>query len=172
MRVLNRVLAVAAALALTAGGMLVVIEIALAGAGQGPWLIPYDDWYASARTRRWDSAPAGSLFLLFAVAGLVLVVLQVVNPRPRSVPLEGGRARAGIARRSVEQALAHAAGNELGVADANARVRRRRARVVAATVAPPDELRPRIEEATHARLRRLGLEGRLDVAVRVRRRNR
>ena len=167
MRIVNRVLAVAVALSLLAGGVLVVVEIVLASLGQGPWVIPYDNWYSSVRTTQWDSPDARSLFLALTLAGAVLVALQVIKPRPRSVPLEPGVARAGIARRSLEQTLARVAGNETGVATATARIRRRRARVVAATIASPDELRPRLEQTAQARLRDLGLDGRLDVAVDV-----
>jgi hypothetical protein len=52
------------------------------------------------------------------------------------------------------------------VETAKARVGRRRARVVAGTRRPPDELRPRLEEAAKARLHDVGLDH-LDVAVRV-----
>ena len=167
MRVANRVLAVAAALALATGGLLVAVEIALAGLGQGPWIIPYDDWYSSARTNRWDSSGPRALFLGLALAGVLLVALQMVRPRPRSLPLEDGRARAGLSRRSLEQALARAAGSQPGVATATARVRRHRARLEAGTLRPPDEMRPQLEETARARLRDLGLDGRLDVAVHV-----
>jgi hypothetical protein len=166
-RTANRVLAVAAALGLAVGGLLVAVEIALAGLGQGPWIIPYDDWYSSARANRWDSSGPRSLFLTFALAGAVLLVLQMVPARPRSVPLEDGLARAGVSRRSLEKSLARAAGSQPGVMTANARVRRHRVRVEAGTLRPPDEVRPQLETAARARLHDLGLDGRLDVAVRV-----
>ncbi len=171
MRVVNRVLAVAAALGLVAAGALVAIEIALAGLGRGPWIIPYDHWYSTARAERWDSPGARSLFFAVALAGMTLVVLQLMRPRPRSVPLEGGVAHAGLSRRSLEQTLVRAAECQPGVATAKARVRRHRARLVAGTRGTEDEMRSRREDVTRARLRDLGLEGRLDVAVRVHRDN-
>ena len=87
MKIANRVLAVAAALGLLAGGVLVAVEIALAGLGREPWIIPYDDWYSSARAEQWDSPGARSLFLAVGVAGMVLVALQLMRARPRSIPL-------------------------------------------------------------------------------------
>ena len=167
MRIVNRVLAVAAALALAAGGVLVTAEIVLAGLGQGPWILPYEDWFSSARTNRWDSSGPRALFLGLALAGGLLIALQMVRARPRSLPLEDGRARAGISRRSLEQALARAACSQPGVATATARVRRHRARLEAGTFRPPDEMRPELEETARARLRDLGLDGHLDVAVHV-----
>ena len=169
MRVVNRVLAVATAVGLMAGGVLVAVEIALAGLGRGPWIIPYDDWYSSARAEQWDSSGARSLFLVLGVAGMVLVALQLMRARPRSVPLEGGVARAGLSRRSLEQTLVRTAESQPGVATATARVRRHRARIVAGTRGTEDEMRSRLEEVARARLHDLGIDGRLDVAVRVHR---
>lgn len=169
MRVVNRVLAVAAALSLLAGGMLVAIEIALAGFGRGPWIIPYDDWYSSARAEQWNSPGARSLFFAIGVAGMVLVALQLMRARPRSIPLEGGVAQAGLARRSLEQTLVRTAQSQPGVETARARVRRHRARIVADIRGTEDEMRSRLEEVARARLRDLGMDGRLDVAVRVHR---
>ena len=100
---------------------------------------------------------------------MVLVALQLMRARPRSVPLEPGVAHAGLARRSLEQTLARTAESQPGVAAATARVRRHRARIVAAIRGTEDEMRPRLEEVTRARLRDLGIDGRLDVAVRVHR---
>jgi hypothetical protein len=168
-KVVNRVLAVAAALGLLAGGALVAVEIALAGLGRGPWIIPYDNWYSNARAEQWDSSGARSLFLAVTAAGMVLVILQLLRARPRSVPLEGGIAQAGLARRSLEQTLVRAAECQAGVATATARVGRRRARIVAGTRGTEDEMRSRLDEVARARLRDLGIDGRLDVAVRVQR---
>lgn len=169
MRVVNRVLAVAAAMGLLAGGVLVAVEIALAGLGRGPWIIPYDEWYSSARAEQWDSSGARSLFLAVGVAGMAIVALQLMRARPRSVPLEGGVTHAGLARRSLEQTLVRTAESQPGVARATARVRRRRARIVAGTRGPEEEVQSRLEEVARARLRDLGIDGRLDVAVRVHR---
>ena len=169
MKIANRVLAVAAALGLLAGGVLVAVEIALAGLGREPWIIPYDDWYSSARAEQWDSPGARSLFLAVGVAGMVLVALQLMRARPRSIPLESGVAQAGLARRSLEQTLVRTAESQPGVATATARIRRHRARIVAGTRGPEDEVRSRLEDVARARLRDLGIDGRLDVAVRVHR---
>ncbi|MGH9041004.1 MAG: DUF6286 domain-containing protein [Acidimicrobiia bacterium] len=168
MRITNRVLAVAAALALAAGGLLVTVEIAVAALGHGPWMMPYDDWLASARNSRWESSGPRSLFLALTLAGEILIVLQLMRGRPRSLPLEAGPSRAGLSRRSLEKTLARTAGGQNGVATAGARIRRHRARIVAASLRTPDEVRPRVEEATRARLQELGLDDQLDVTVRVR----
>jgi uncharacterized protein DUF6286 len=158
-RVVNRLLAVAAALTLAVGGLLVAIEILWAALGNSPWLIPYDDWYANARSNHWDSTGARSLFVGLVVAGLALLVLQLARPRPRSLPLDSGRARAGLARRSVEQALARAVDRQDGVAATKVIVGRRRTRISAVTRLTELDLRPRVEEAAGACLAGLGLGG-------------
>ncbi|MEW6476040.1 MAG: DUF6286 domain-containing protein [Actinomycetota bacterium] len=167
MRIANRILAVAAALVLAAAGLLVAVEIAWAALGHQPLVIPYDDWYTSARDNRWDASGPRSLFLVLAAAGLVLLALQVIRARPRSIPLDDRQTRAGISRRSLEQALARAVGAEDGIARARAKVGRRKARVVAATRRTQGDLAPRVEEATRRRLQAFGLDGALKVAVEI-----
>ena len=51
MRVVNRVIAAVLALALLVGGLLVAVEIVVAGFDRRPWVLPHDRWYASARLR-------------------------------------------------------------------------------------------------------------------------
>ena len=91
MRVINRILAIAAALCLAAGGLLVAVEIAWAGLGQRPWLIPYDDWYTDARTNRWDSSPGRSLFLALTLAGVILLAVSWSGPAPGVFPSRTAR---------------------------------------------------------------------------------
>jgi hypothetical protein len=167
MRLANRILAVVAALALAAGGLLLAAEIVWGRLGQQPLVIPYDAWYANAQENRWDAAGPRSLFLILAFAGVVILGLQLVKARPRSVPLKDGQTRAGLSRRTLEQALVRAAGAEDGVAQAKAKVGRRRARVVAVTRRTQGDLRPRVEETTRGRLQAFGVDDALEVAVEI-----
>lgn len=169
MRVANRVLAVAAALGLTVGGLLVAVEIAWAQLGNRPWLLPYDSWYTDARANRWDSLPARSLFLTLTLAGLVLLALQLFRGRPRSIPLGEGKARAGLTRRSLEQTVARTAASQDGVAAAKATIRRRSIRVRAVTRRTQGDIQPRVEEAARRCLHDLGIDGALELAVQVQR---
>jgi Family of unknown function (DUF6286) len=172
MRLANRLLAVVVALTLTVGGLLVAAEVGWATLGRGPWLIPYDDWYADARTNSWDSGAARSTFLVVAAAGLILVVLQLLKPRPRSLPLHGGQTRAGLSRRSAEQALARAVGHQDGIASAKAAIGRRRIHVSAVTQRTQEDVRARVEEAARTSLGRLGLDPDGDLSIDVQRRSR
>jgi Family of unknown function (DUF6286) len=170
-RIVNRVLAAAVALTVAAGGLLVAAEIALAGLGRGPWIIPYDDWYARARGTAWEAAGARWLSAALAAAGLALLLLQVWRAAPRSLPLPEGRSRAALSRRSVEQALARAAGGVAGVSAATAQVKRRRAHLVVTGGPGTEDVRSRVEGAAGARLQCFGLVPSPKLAVDVKRRN-
>ena len=169
MRLVVRLLAVVTAMALIAGGVVAAAEIGWAALGNGPWLLPYDDWYASARADRWNDAGPRSLFVLMTVGGLALIGIALARPRPRSLPLAARQTPAGVSRRTVERALERAVSGADGVVDAKATIRRDRARVRAATRRQHGDLRPRAEEAARSCLRRVGVDGAVQVAVRVER---
>lgn len=170
MRIVNRLLAVTVALGLAVGGALVAVEIGLAALGAGPWVLPWDDWYATARSDGWDSPGARSVFVALVLAGVAILVLQTARPRPRSVALGPGQGPAGIARRSLERAVAAEAGAEEGVTGARVTIRRGRMTVRTTTRRTQGDLRPGIEEAARTRLRRLGLDEQVAVSVHVDRR--
>lgn len=169
MRITNRVLAVAVALVLAGGGLLIAAEIAWAVLGNGPLLIPYDDWYANVRADSWDAAGPRSLFVILTLAGVVLVALQLVRPRPRSVSLHARGARAGVSRRTLETAVARRVAAEDGIVSAKASIARRRLRIAAVTRRATGDLRPRVEQAARASLQHAGVEDDLAVAVSVER---
>ena len=171
MRVANRVLAVAAALTVAAAGLLVAAEIALAGIGKGPWVVPYDDWYTSARANQWESSGPRWLFLALLAAGLAMLLSQTIKGAPRSLPLAGGRAQAGISRRSLERTLARTAGGVDGVSGARVDIDGDRAHVTVTTTRRTGDLRPGVEQAANERLRALGLVRPPAVLVDVNRRD-
>lgn len=170
MKVANRVLAVATALAVTVAGLLLAAEIALARIAGTSWVLAYDDWYDAARRNSWESSGPRWMFIGLTAAGLGLFFMQMAKRSPRSLPLGDGRSRAGVARRSLEQTLARAAGSLDGVSGAKAHVDGRRARVVVSTGRRAVDLRPRVEEVAGARLRSLGLADPPKVVVDVNRR--
>lgn len=159
MKILDRLVAVLLALALTAGGVLLAVEIALAAAGRDPWLVPYDDWYDVGRRNSWDSTGPRLVFAGLIAAGVLLVLVALVKGSPRSLPLPDGRSRAGVHRRSVEQSLARFAGRVDGVGNARARVHRKRTDLVVGTSRQTGDLRPAVEQAAAEHLDRLGLDG-------------
>lgn len=167
MRIANRILAVIVAIGLAAGGLLVAVEIAWARLGHRPLVVPHDDWYATARENHWDASGPRWLFLVVALAGVAVLALQLMRARPRSLALADGQTRAGLSRRGLEQALARAAVAQDGIANAKAKVDRRRARVIAVTRRTEGDLEPRVEQAVRGRLQAFGVDDSLKVAVRI-----
>ena len=165
-RLVNRAVAAAIALTLLLGGLVVAVEIVVAGIGSDPWVLPHDRWYREGRTSAWSSPEARWLFLGLVAAGLLLLGLQLARRRTDALPLAGSQPHpAEVSRRSLERSLARTAQRVDGVASARASVSPARARVQAATNRRlVKDLEPRVAELTAARLRALGLS---DTAVAV-----
>jgi uncharacterized protein DUF6286 len=158
MRIVNRVLAAVLALALLVGGLLVAVEIVVAGFDRSPWVLPHDEWYRSARTRSWDAAPPRWIFIGLVVAGLALLLLELARRRPAALPLTPAAVPADVNRRSLEKALVREANRVDGVAGARARVGAEKADVVAITNRRQEgDLPARVQAALDRRLSALGL---------------
>jgi hypothetical protein len=167
-RIANRALAAALALGLLAGGLLVAVEVVVAGFDRRPWVLPHDDWYVSARTRSWESAPPRWIFIGLVAAGLLLLLLQLAHRRPRALPLAPGEVPADVGRRSLEKALVREAARVDGVSAAKAKVDGDRAQVVAASSRrQTDGLEPRVTQALDRRMGALGLARLPAVRVKV-----
>lgn len=160
MRILTRLVAVAVALALAVGGLLVAVEIVLAEIGRDPLVIPYDDWYRSARSNDWSSSLARQISFGLVGAGVVLLLLQLARRRPTTLAMEPGPSPhpAAINRRGVEQSLERAVGRVDGVASAKARISSKRARVTASSNRRlPGDLEARVTRAAEQRMAALRL---------------
>lgn len=133
----NRVLCAVLALVLVVGGLLVAIEIVVAGLDRNPWLVPHDQWRRWATTTSWSDRDARLLFAGMVVVGLGLLFVELWRRRPSSLPL--GPGPGGVAsdldRRGVERWLADRVGRVDGVAQAQANVGAKVVRVRAASVA-------------------------------------
>lgn len=158
MRIANRVLAAVLALGLLVGGLLVAVEIVVAGFDRRPWALPHDDWYRDARLRAWESAPTRWIFIGLAVAGLALLLLQLTRRRPTALALTPGAVAADLGRRSLEKALVREASRVDGIAAAKAKVREDKAEVVASSHRrQTEDLVPRVTQALDRRMAALGL---------------
>lgn len=158
MRVANRVLAAVLGLVLLAGGLLVAVEIVVAGFDRRPWVLPHDRWYTSARMRSWESAPPRWILIALVAAGLALLVSQLARRRPSSLALTPGGVPADVGRRSLERALVREASRIDGVARAKARVGEGRADVVArSNRRQTGDLGPRVTEVLDRRMSAIGL---------------
>lgn len=158
MRVANRAVAALLALALLVGGLLVAVEIVVAGFGRRPWVVPHDRWYRSARLRTWESAQPRWIFVALVVAGLGLLFLQLARQRPSALPLAPGAAPADINRRSLERSLRRTAVDVEGVSAATVKIGQERAEVAATTNRrQAGDIQPRVAEAVERRVQSLGL---------------
>lgn len=173
MRVANRVVAAVLALALLVGGLILAVEIVVAGFDRRPWVLPHDDWYASARSRMWEDAPPRWIFIGLVLAGLLLLVLQFARRRPTALPMTPGAVPADVARRSLEKSLAREAARVDGVSAAKAKVNDDRVDVVASSNRrQTGDLEPRVTQAIDRRMGAMGLARPPSVRVKVQGRER
>ncbi len=158
MRVINRLVAALLALALLVGGLLVAVEIVVAGFGHRPWVLPHDHWYRSARLRSWESAPPRWTFISLVAAGVVPLFLQVARRRPTALALATGATPADLGRRSLERSLSRVATEVDGVSAARVKVDGERAEVAAVTNRrQAGDLQPRLAATLEHRLQTFGL---------------
>ena len=168
MRVANRVLAAILALALFVGGLLIAVEIVVAGFARRPWVVPHDDWYTSARLRSWESAPPRWIFIGLVVAGLALLISQLARRRATTLALAPGSVPADLGRRSLEKSLVREASRVDGVSAAKAKVKDDRADIVASSNRrQTDDLGPKVTQALDRRMGALGLARPPAVRVKV-----
>lgn len=168
MRVANRVLAAVLGLALFVGGLVVAVEIVVAGFDRRPWVLPHDRWYTSARLRTWESAPPRWIFIGLVVAGLLILFVQLARRRPAAFALTPGAVPADLGRRSLEKALVREATRVDGVAAAKAKATGERVDVVATSNRrQTGDLEPRVTMALDRRLGALGLARPPTVKVKV-----
>ena len=168
MGIANRVVSAVLALAVLVGGILVAVEIVVAGFDRRPWVLPHDDWYNSARLRSWEDAPPRWIFIGLVVAGLVLLFLQFARRPPRALAMAAGAVPADIGRRSLEKALVREATRVDGVAAAKVKVREDRAEVVASSNRrQTDDIGPTVTQALDRRMAALGLARPPAVRVKV-----
>ncbi len=168
MRVVNRIVAALVALATLVGGILVAVEIVVAGFGRRPWVVPYDRWYRSARLRSWESAPPRWIFIALVATGLLLLFLQLARGRPSTLPLTAGGAPADLGRRSLERSLTRTATGVDGVSGAKVKVGAEQAEVAATTNRrQAGDLQSRLAAALDDRVKSLGLARPPAVRVKV-----
>lgn len=133
MILVNRLLSLLLGLALAAAGVIVVGEVILGLLGQNPWLVDRSALDVQLPTLTWEDLPVLPVSIALLVLGVVLVLLQLKPRRPASLPLvmSNEHRRSRIERRGLEGRLASVARSDGDVADASARIGRRRAKVTA-----------------------------------------
>lgn len=171
MRVLTRVVSALLALALLAGGVLVTLEILVAGIGrERPLVLPWDEWRRTALDTPWRDADARLAFILMIVVGGLLLLLLVARRRPTAVPLlhrvDGSDAE--VERSGLERWLTARLEQVDGVSGARVRVRGGKAKVTAETPARETEaVRESVHSVAANHLHELGLARPLPLKVAV-----
>ncbi|GAA2260727.1 hypothetical protein GCM10010402_15370 [Actinomadura luteofluorescens] len=162
--------ALAAALLMTAAGVLTAIEVISAALGHPARIFPYG-W---VRDANWDGVQARAVFAALALIGVWFVLAAVLPGRSRIVPLHGRdpSLMMGVSRRGLKRSVAAAAEGAPGVSGVSrVRLGRRRVRVVAKTpVREPTGLDAEITRVVRERLDRLDPLPARSVAVRMKHR--
>jgi Family of unknown function (DUF6286) len=175
-RLVNRLLAALLALAIVVVGVLVVIEVIADRLNDRPAIVHWQHAYEWAHRTEWQSGSVRVTFIVAAVLGLILLLLELKPRRPSRMRIDSDQTDAAYTRRGVAASV-HAAVTDVdGISRAAVRVRRHRIRVAATTagVAPytADALREPATQAAQARLEELQLKPVPSLAVRVTTRSR
>lgn len=137
MRVFDRVVAVIVGLALLGLGVLITAEVIWSeGMGRsGHLVLPYESSSRYLHQHVWSSTPIRAITAGVAAVGLILLLLELKRRRPGVLTMAGSTAgvMTGISRRSLGRALTRVATSVPGIAEAKARVSRRRASIRART---------------------------------------
>ena len=132
-RTTNRIVSALLAVALIVGGVLVAIEVILASLDKGHWILPHEDWARDASETAYTDRSARILFLVLALVGLALLLLELLRRRPPALRLserEGG-SQAELDRRGIERWLSTRLKDVEGAAGAKAKITRRAVEVKA-----------------------------------------
>jgi hypothetical protein len=173
MRVANRPLAFILAAALLACSVVLIAEVIGFAVHHSPLLVHWTTWHGWARATRWDAFVVRVWATVLMVIGLVLVALEVKPRRANRLPLgaPGQATDATVTRRGLARMLRTEATGVDGITGATVRVRRRRARVTAASgargQAAASALTEPVTQALAARLDGLDMRHAPRLTVRV-----
>lgn len=134
-RTTNRIVSALLAVALLVGGLLVAVEVVLAGLDKDHWILPHEGWARSARDTSYTDRSARILFLVLAVIGLALLLLELIRRRPPALPMTGHDrgVDADLDRRGIERWLATRMADVEGATGAKAKINRRAVEITAQT---------------------------------------
>lgn len=167
MRATNRLIAILLGLVLTAGLILVAVEVALRRLNRNSWTA-LPKWANKAVYTKWHAVGTRVGFGVLAGIGLVLLFLQLWRRRPVALDLEDRPelAPATVRRRQLERALTGDASQIDGVAAARVKTKRRRVQVAARTNRlNPGDLEQRLHASIGEKVGSLGLTEQVPVAV-------
>jgi uncharacterized membrane protein YbhN (UPF0104 family) len=137
MRLVNRPLGFILAAALLAGSIVVIAEVIGLALHHSPLLVHWTTWEDWARKTRWDALVVRVWSAIFIVIGAVILAFELKTPRAARLPLRAGHDATdpAVTRRGLTRMLRAAALSVDGISSATVTVRRRRARITAASAA-------------------------------------
>lgn len=170
-RLLNRLLAALLSLALIVVGVLVVVEVIAQRLGKQPVLAHWHHSYDWAKRTPWQQGSVRVACIVLAVAGLLLLALELKRSRPSRLAVDSDEADTAYTRRGVAAAIGTAVGNVDGINSAKVKVKRRKIRVAATTAGlqpyTAEGLQEPASTAAQQRLHDLELQSPPALSVRV-----
>lgn len=150
MNIFDRLASVVLALVLLVGGALVVIEVVYTLLGKaGHAFFPYERFTSFGTAHTWNDTLVLVISGALVVVGLLVLLFELKRRRPALLtvqPVTDGVV-SGMSRKSLSRALATQAEDVEGIADASARVRRRKVTVQAdTTLREPGDLEQRLTQ--------------------------
>lgn len=150
MRFVNRMLGAVVAVALAAVGLVVVLEVVAASFNAGTVVVHWRVALQWARRATWDASVVQSTCVLMAIAGLVLVVLELKPRRRRRFTVRSEATDAAFTRRGVKAAVQSAVDDVDGIGASAVTVGRRRIHVRASTTAAASDTRASLDDAVRS----------------------
>jgi hypothetical protein len=160
MSALNRLLSLLLGVALAVAGVIVVIEVILAAAGESFVLLPANRWLGWLKATSWSAASVMAILAAMTLVGLLLLLAELRPCRSRRIraPMVGrgewwllrGSAEAYLRRDLESKTVANRVRPTLSTRGGPWRVRLK--------VDARESATPEIEQRTHEALRELGVE--------------
>jgi Family of unknown function (DUF6286) len=137
MRVINRPLALVLAAALVAASVIVIAEVIAFAVHAGPVILHWPAWYSWATRTHWNALVIKVWSVILIIVGTIVLAFEL---KPRKITRlrlrsEEKATDAAMTRKGLAGALRAAALDIDGISSAAVKVRRRRARVAATSVA-------------------------------------
>ncbi len=171
MKGFNRLLSLILGLVVAGAAAVVGVEAVLLAAGQQALVVPRGEWDRYLGGAVWSSTWIEVPAIIAAAAGAIIVAAQVIPRRPARLLARSTSGREiWISRRSLARRAATAATDVPGVADAHAKLNRRRVttKVTAVAGRSPGGLRPEVDHAVVAAFDDLGARTRRRPKTKVR----
>jgi hypothetical protein len=133
MRVTNAVLSFVLAVALAAAGIVVAVEIALAGLDDSYWVLPWPDWYRWLLDHNWTDTVVAVTCWGLCVAGAILLFFALAIYRPLRLDAKpyNPDVNSTVRRSSLERSLQRTAQTIDGIVGVGVKVSRHTVRIKA-----------------------------------------